>query len=894
MKMKLKSILAVALCAVGFAAFAEPVKYLDWDDVEKKMTNAVCDVFEVVTADTATFEAGKTYVVLGNVTNTTGITVKGTPSNPSRLILCDGAELVAKGKNVDKEEKRSGLSVTNDCVLVICGQTAGTGKLEATGADYCSGIGGGNEGSCGTVTINGGVVTAMGGDNGGAGIGGGFQGNGGTVTVNGGVVTATGDGGAGIGVGMSGTDAGTVKFGAGAWIVMAGSAAPGTSVTPEAYTNDHSAAYAHIEPLVGTQDNPWKIGATDADTVAAWTNGTDKLVVEGAGNMKDFAEGNPAPWGAGLAEVEIGEDVTYLGANAFSGSALTSVTMVATRPPALGLNVFVGCNPALQISVPMWSKGAYLHADGWKDYMDKIVERIEGHPRWVPGHTVDSNQVGVCSWTWHGDMETVLKEMKQDGRYNGMQLALAPWLGIDNTGTYFGGKESSEMWGFIKDKIASGELNVMATMINFPKEDYTTLVSITNTQGYMYGVAEKKVEEAAKQWASNLYFTAEAARLSKELGVDTLTTEAGFICIDEPLMFDRMSNICDVCSSYGVQILIESGPQNSLYLTNLLVNLEKEGYTNVGINFDPGDTELFGSENPVDSYKIVRPWIRMVHVKDCHENDRTKEGWNEDCVWGDGIVSMMDFHDNKADPRRFIPQLRAEGYAGDILYERLSGDATLTEKRKAEITKAMDRILLDIAGKVLGSEETPWTLGEGVTAWTNGTEFVISGEGEIADLSDVSRYIKGGITAITVKDATVTGAESEAFKGFSNVSLSLPDGWQGELPEKGVWYGATGVTLTGGIPLAVKNVTSQQRYPWNGLVDVACDLTGSGEVTLSATVLTNGVTSIANPTLEGVPTIDLDAAGGVTNGVKFIWNAAADLPAGFKANGVQLKVTVEQ
>ena len=651
---------------------------------------------------------------------------------------------------------------------------------------------------------------------------------------------------------------------------------------------------AFAEPLgTGTEDNPWEIGATDADTVVAWTNGTDKLVIEGAGEMKAFngAE-DPAPWTElAIAEAEIGVDVARIGTSAFQNcSSLTNVTLAATRPLGLGLNVFVGCDPALTIAVPLWSKGAYLHADGWKGYADKLVEP-SAPKAWVDGHTVDSNQVGVCSWTWHGDMETVLKEMKADGRYNGMQLALAPWLGIDSMSLYFGGKESSEMWAFIKEKIASGELNVMATMINFPKEDYTTLTSITNTQGYMYGVAEQRAD-ADEQWASNLFYTAEAARLSKELGVRTLTTEAGFICIDEPLMFERMSNVCDVCSSCGVQILIESGPQNSLYLTNLLVNLNNEGYTNVGINFDPGDTELFGSENPVGSYKIMRPWIRMVHVKDCHENDRTKEGWNEDCVWGDGIVSLMDFHDNKADPRRFIPQLRAEGYAGDILYERLSGDPTLTDKRKAEITKAMDRILLDIAGKVLGSEEAPWTLGEGVTAWTNGTEFVISGAGEVADLSDVSSYIKGGFTAITIEDATVTGAAPGVFAGFVGVALSLPDGWQGELPKGGVWYGATGVTMEK-LPLAVRNVTFLQRYPWNGLVDVSCDLTGAGTVSLKVTTLTNDVTFIAKPTITGETTIDL-GDGCETNGVKLIWNAAADLPAGFKAGGVQVKVTVEK
>ena len=50
-----------ALCAVGLAAFAaEPVTYLDWDDVGKKLTNATCTAYEVVANKTTTFEAGKT------------------------------------------------------------------------------------------------------------------------------------------------------------------------------------------------------------------------------------------------------------------------------------------------------------------------------------------------------------------------------------------------------------------------------------------------------------------------------------------------------------------------------------------------------------------------------------------------------------------------------------------------------------------------------------------------------------------------------------------------------------------------------------------------------------------------------------------------------------------
>ena len=59
-------------------------------------------------------------------------------------------------------------------------------------------------------------------------------------------------------------------------------------------------------------------------------------------------------------------------------------------------------------------------------------------------------RIGVCSWTWHSSMTNVLAQMEADGRYNGMQLALAPWLGIDSMSLYFGDQEGKEVWDFIK------------------------------------------------------------------------------------------------------------------------------------------------------------------------------------------------------------------------------------------------------------------------------------------------------------------------------------------------------------------------------------------------------------------------------------------------------------
>ena len=127
------------------------------------------------------------YIVSIDLTIDSRITVKG----DAKLIIKDGVKLEAK----------KGINVAKGNSLTIYGQIGGTGQLIATASTKEAGIGGGNHESCGTVVINGGVITAKGGKYG-AGIGGGNCGNGGSVTINHGTVKATGGmEGAGIGGG---------------------------------------------------------------------------------------------------------------------------------------------------------------------------------------------------------------------------------------------------------------------------------------------------------------------------------------------------------------------------------------------------------------------------------------------------------------------------------------------------------------------------------------------------------------------------------------------------------------------------------------------------------------------------------------------------------------------
>ena len=199
--------------------------------------------------------------------------------------------------------------------------------------------------------------------------------------------------------------------------------------------------------------------------------------------------------------------------------------------------------------------------------------------------------------------------------------------------------------------------------------------------------------------------------------------------------------------------------------------------------------------------------------------------------------------------------------------------------------------LYQIYEKIRGSKDNPWEIGDGVEAYTNGTELVVVGKGKITDLSEIPPAVKTGIAAITL-NAGVTDAAAGVFYGFADgIALTLPDNWQGELPKDSVWYGATGVTLTR-MPMSVRNVKVQQRYPWNGKVDVDFDLTGEGDVKVTVRVTVDGK-KLKNPTVTSGTTFDL-GAGKELKDLRLTWDAKADFKDEEVHQKIKVKLTVEK
>ena len=274
---------------------------------------------------------------------------------------------------------------------------------------------------------------------------------------------------------------------------------------------------------------------------------------------------------------------------------------------------------------------------------------------------VDTERIGVCSWSYQRPLREVADEMAKIG-VKGIDLALTPFVAPDGR---HGVEEGEEALAFAKAQFASGAWRLFATMISFPQEDYSTLDTIRKTGGVVPDDC----------WPRNSEIAAAAAELSGTLGAPYMLFHAGFLDESNPAAYaayvERVSFVRDACAKAGVQLILESGQETAEDLVRFLRDVP-----GLYVNFDPANMILYGKGRPMEALETLVPWIRKIHVKDA-DATAVPGTWGTERPWGEGQVGGA----------AFIDALNGLGFTGNMTIEREGGD-----DRAGDIARAAARL----------------------------------------------------------------------------------------------------------------------------------------------------------------------------------------------------------
>ena len=232
------------------------------------------------------------------------------------------------------------------------------------------------------------------------------------------------------------------------------------------------------------------------------------------------------------------------------------------------------------------------------------------------------------------------------------------------------------------------------------------------------------------------------------------------------------------------------------------------------------------------------------------------------------------------------------------LTSRTNGDIVFDFGWDPPQTVTITNISIKSRPAMPGTEDNPWNVGTSgheseVKAFVKNQELHIKGSGTIGSLASIPD--KTALSGIVVEDPFVLDAVSNAFLGFESLSLTLPDGWQGDLPdEDGYWYGSGPNVILTAYPSSIKGLEFSQRYPWNNYADISVEVSGAGEHTISFSVLKKSGDSwipIRTPAISGSTSVDLEF--GSTQKLDFVWNTSGALTAD-ELNEVSVRAEMDE
>jgi len=257
-------------------------------------------------------------------------------------------------------------------------------------------------------------------------------------------------------------------------------------------------------------------------------------------------------------------------------------------------------------------------------------------------------QIGVCNWSLQ------IPNLRQ------CLLAIKERLSLKLVHLGFFDDSYKDPGSIIKAVEDSG-LEVSATCVGFPGEDYATIQKIAETGGY----------KPDGDWESRFAKTVAVADITKQLDVELLSVHIGFVPHDRSdpkyaVMIDRIKRVAGALAERGISLVMETGQEKA---EDLVTFMDAVAAPNLAVNFDPANMILYGVGDPVEAVGILKGRIAHVHMKDANWAKNPTKEWGEEVVLGSG----------EADIPRVVSKLRSTGYRGALSIEREAGNQRLAD-----------------------------------------------------------------------------------------------------------------------------------------------------------------------------------------------------------------------
>jgi sugar phosphate isomerase/epimerase len=212
---------------------------------------------------------------------------------------------------------------------------------------------------------------------------------------------------------------------------------------------------------------------------------------------------------------------------------------------------------------------------------------------------------------------TQLVERLRAAGMDRVQLALVPLL------------DAHEVWCDIGERLRAAGIAIQSGMLAPRGEDYSSIPRIRETGGLRPDAT----------WPDNLKLSMGVARAAGTLGIRLVTLHAGFIPHDraDPLwgrMIERLRTVIDLFAEEGIDIAFETGQESAACLIEALEALDRP---RAGVNFDPANMLLYGAGDPLEGFRLLKPWVRQLHAKDATPSGQP-DVWGRETPVGAGAV----------------------------------------------------------------------------------------------------------------------------------------------------------------------------------------------------------------------------------------------------------------